>query len=166
MRRGSWLQLLWLPQIAAITAILTWLASRGDEGWIDRDCLTLVIIVWLAGLGLLLMGIWQIHNEDEKQVRKRRRYAFGLFAYSIALNLIIPISLVPLYHGGVNRNLRGYVMVLFAPLAWVGVTAPERGEWVRSIGAWSVLFTNFFIVIYGYAHGEMLYPCWCFRYLD
>jgi hypothetical protein len=158
MPRRSWLKLLWLLPISALTALTTWNASHDGEGFI------LAVFAWLAGLILLLLGMWQIKGEEETRTQ-RRWYAFGVFMYSIALNIILPFIITPILYGDIHRNYRGCVMLLLAPLVWVGVTAPARGEWVRAFGAWLVLFAHFFVIIYGFAHGWAVYPCG-FRYLD
>jgi hypothetical protein len=164
MPRCSWLRLLWLLPISAITAILTWYASHDEEGWFNEHSFMLVVFALLTGLIMLLLGIWQITGDDEKRIQ-RRRYAFGVFIYSIALNIILPFIITPISYGEIHRNYRGCVMLLLAPLVWVGVTSPARGEWVRGAGAWLVLFAHHFVIIYGFAHGWVVYPCG-FRYLE
>lgn len=51
--------------------------------------------------------------------------------------------------------------VLFlAPLAWAGVTGSARGEWLRSMGAWIMLFGQFFMLNYNCSHATTGITCW------
>ena len=156
MPRRSWLKLLWLLPISVLTAIFTWIASHEGEG------LCFAVIGGTLGLILLLSG--RIKGDEEKRTQ-RRWYAFVVFLYSIALNIILPFIIYPISRGEVDRHYRGCVMLLLAPIVSVGVRSPARGEWVRCVGAWLVLFAHFFVIIYGFANGWVVYPCG-FRYLD
>ncbi|OWK38045.1 hypothetical protein FRUB_07165 [Fimbriiglobus ruber] len=56
---------------------------------------------------------------------------------------------------------------LLAPLVWAGVTDFRRGRWKRAIGAWLVVFCQYFAMIYNMTHelsGLGVWLCWV--YLD
>lgn len=163
MHRGSWLLLLWLPPIAALTAFTTWHASDPHLSR-SEDHRRAQLMVWLAAIALLLVGTWR--TIDYKRALKWW-LALGLLVYSVALTLLVPIIVNLILEGQIHRNYRACVMLLLVPLIWVGVTAPTRGEWERAAGGWLLLFSHFFAVIYQFTHGVMWScPWFYFYYLD
>ena len=53
-----------------------------------------------------------------------------------------------------------WFILFLAPLVWIGITGPSRGEWARGVGAWLVLYGQFFALIYNITHGESGIGCW------
>lgn len=56
-----------------------------------------------------------------------------------------------------DRHLGPWFVLLLAPLVWVGVTGPGRGEWVRGVGAWLVLYGQFFALIVNITRPDRAY---------
>ena len=151
MRRGSWALLLWLPAIATLVVVIAWGARKAwilDYGWIPPP------LGWLIGVILLLIGRPWVRDEIGTQ-RVRPQVAWIIFAYSVALGLIGPMWWVR-----EDRHSGPWFVLLLLPLAWVGVAGSARGEWARSIGAWLVLFGQFFALIYNITHDDSGIGCW------
>ena len=150
MRQGSWAVLLWLPVIAVLTVAVGWGAKEAwiyDHGWIPA-------LAWLLGVVLLGAGRPRVRDEDPAQLR-RSRVGWAVYAYALALGVIGPMLWVQR-----DRPSGPWFVLLLAPLAWVGVTGPGRGEWARGIGAWLVLYGQYFALIYNITHGGSGIGCW------
>jgi hypothetical protein len=142
MRRGSWAVPFWLPATAAVAVGV---AIGAKEAWIfDHDWIP--PLAWILGVVMIAVGRPRVTNKDAVQLR-RSRFAWALFAYAVALALVEPMLWAQR-----DRRFGPCLVLLLAPLVWVGVTAPGRGEWVRSIGAWLVLYGQFFALIYNLTH--------------
>jgi hypothetical protein len=56
--------------------------------------------------------------------------------------------------------------LLLAPLVWAGVTGLGRGWWKRAVGAWVVLFGQYFALIYNASHSSSHMGCYSGLYSD
>ncbi|MDY3559089.1 hypothetical protein R5W23_006292 [Gemmata sp. JC673] len=142
--------MLCLPVTASLAAAVGWGAREAwifYHGWIPP-------VVWLGGVILLTVGRPRIRDEDAAQIR-RAGLAWVVFAYAIALGLLGPMLAVQR-----DRHLGPWFVLLLAPLAWAGVTGVCRGEWARGVGAWLVLYGQFFALIYNITHGTSGIGCW------
>ena len=150
MRRGSWAVLLWLPVIAILTVAVGWGAKKAwifSHGWIPPFAL-------LLGLALLWFGRPRVRDGKPTQLR-RSGVAWLLIAYAVALGMIDPMLWVQR-----NPHFAPWFVLALAPFVWTGVTAPGRGEWVRGVGSWTVLYGQFFALIYNITHGDSGIGCW------
>ena len=150
MQRGSWTVLFWLPVIAILTVAVGWGAKSAwifDHGWIPP-------LVWLGGVLLLAVGRPRVRNEDTAQLR-RLQVAWAVFAYAVALGVVEPMLWVQR-----DRYSGPWFVLLLTPLAWVGINGPRHGEWARGIGAWLVLYGQFFALVYNITHGTSGIGCW------
>jgi hypothetical protein len=150
MRRGSWIVVLCFPVSAEITAAVAWGAKEAwifDHGWSPPAA-------WLLGIALLVGGRPVVAAGDAAQLR-RSRWAWATVGYAVTLGLVGPMLWVQ-----ANRHAAPWFVLLLAPLAWVGVTGPGRGDWARGVGAWLVLYGQFFALIYNVTHGDSGIGCW------
>jgi hypothetical protein len=150
MRRGSWTVLLWLPLVAVLTIGIAWGAKNAwifDHGWIPP-------LAWLLGIVLLAIGRPRVREQEAIQIW-RSQSAWVMFGYSIALGLLEPMLVAQR-----NHQYSPWFVLLLVPVAWVAVIGFGRSEWRRSLGAWLVLYSQFFALIYNITHLTSGIGCW------
>jgi hypothetical protein len=135
--------------MVVLTLVAAWCAKESDIMWMPA-------LEWFFGIILLGMGRPRVGNSS----LRRSMIAWIVFIYAVALGLFVPI---PHFQRGRHSEL--WFVLMLVPLTWVGVTGPGRGEWVRGIGAWLVLFSEFSSLIYNITHGTSGIGCWAI-YLD
>jgi hypothetical protein len=140
MRWASWRGLLCFLVIVALIGLTAW---AGHEAWV-YDHWLVPVPPCAAGMLLLLIGPRRVVGEGEDTWKLGQ----GLLCYAVLLCVFNPVMAVSPY----NRWTPPAFALALGPFVWTGVTGLGRGFWTRAVGAWLVLFGQYFALIYNAAH--------------
>ncbi|HJZ56706.1 MAG TPA: hypothetical protein VKE74_17195 [Gemmataceae bacterium] len=148
MRWGSWRGLLCFTLLLILIGLTAWAgqhASPFDHWWVPLSA---------CAIGLVLLCVGRAHAAGGDP----DRYPVWRIVpvYAVILCVFEPVMLVSPYFR-LSPLLFALVLAL---LAWVGVTGLGRGLWVRAIGAWLVLFGQFFAMIFNVSHSDAGMGCY------
>ncbi len=130
-----------------LVALILLIGWGCQKDWVAY-CFWVPLCLSLVGLVLLFVGRVPVAVAGE-WILLVPLYAFGLFA-SEAVLLVIP------YYPWTPPAFA----LLLAPLVWAGVTGLGRGWWKRAVGAWLVLFGQYFALIYNASHSSSHMGCY------
>lgn len=153
MRWASWQGLLCFVVIVALIGMTAW---AGHEAWV-YDHWFVPVPPCTAGTLLLFVGTRLVTKQDEDA----KRPGWGVPWYAVFLCVFNPVLAVAPY----ARWTPPAFAFALAPFVWAGVTGLGRGFWTRAIGAWLMLFGQYFALIYNAANstsGIGFYAGWVF----
>jgi hypothetical protein len=147
----SWRGLLCFVALAALARLTAWGAENAwisNHEWIPGA-------TWIGGLILLLLGRPR-RIETERRSMIESSLGWLLILYVIAFGPIDPMASLLVD----DTSRQPMLNLLLIPIAWAGVVGLRRGAWKWAIGAWLVLYGQFFALIYNVSHGTSGIGCW------
>jgi hypothetical protein len=140
MRWASWRGLICFIVIGTLIGLTAW---AGHQAW-AFDHWFVPVPPCVAGMLFLLVGSRHVVREGEGI----RALGHGVLCYAVFLCVFNPVMAVSPY----NRWTPPTFALALGPFVWAGVTCLGRGLWTRVVGAWLVLFGQYFALIYNASH--------------
>ena len=150
MRLGSTRVFFLLPIFTLVTAIIAWCAYAAwifTHGWVPHAA-------FLGSLLLLWIGRPKVQT-DPHSISPRNPTDWFVAVYIVVLGAIDPMQFV---HR--DRITGPWLVLLLAPLVFLGVIRLKRNSWIRAVGIWLALYGQYFALIYNITHTTSGIGCW------